>query len=832
MKNEAKRGGGDFALAVKYALDILLLLVNSIGIVGAMTEILEIPWKQNTGQGLGAALDGGLFWAGVVFLCVAVIFLRRDNGWNRIILRIGICAILYIMLGVIFHKELAAGIAMGLENAVSSLNERYEFHIVWASGLTAGLDAGQKIRLTTLSFLYALFPLELLAGILGKYCRIICLVAGHALWFFVACILDVFPGYCYLIFCVLGVVGVLVRKEFERNLAVGVPAVFCAMGFSGAAAALVLFGFLPAMDREFETVQEKREAFYQLVNEVWIPEIQSVFSGYGFGSGPGVTGNLGRKNLFAYTGDDVYRVTVKQIPEGTLYLKGFVGALYDSEAWVAQADSDLENYYQKHMMELPENFGDLVNISYEAAASLNRDEVPGEIQIEETRGRSNYSIYPYGALLPESFQVNGDGSVAWKSREYGFQYHFLSGFGRGGSLSGDWEETEIRYRKYVYDNFLEYPEEKLPRLTEGLDRQGIRTDDIYTCALDIMNFLSERAVYDLDAENNPPESDFVEYFLFDSHVGYCMHFASAGVLAFRYFGMPARYVAGYTVSPSDFSANGDGTYTAVITGRQAHAWSEIYLDSIGWVPVEMTPGAVAFPEDNRMEQLVQVGQLSGLGLFLNENARNPERPELGAGEVPVSSRNPQREEVQDNRPEEDDKTDTEKAESGEVYESEQEGKNPAVSGNDSEPDDFEEKPDKTVLRFALIVFSILAVFAVAAAVRRVMKERRREIFRRAGVRERIYLLYQSLRKVLQAAGCSGEWAVDEDEFWQGLQRVSGQVTRQEYDMFCGILEKNTFGGEEPSEMELREVYAFHDRLVGEIYGQANVLRKLQIKWVM
>ena len=51
-------------------------------------------------------------------------------------------------------------------------------------------------------------------------------------------------------------------------------------------------------------------------------------------------------------------------------------------------------------------------------------------------------------------------------------------------------------------------------------------------------------------------------------------------------------------------------------------------------------------------------------------------------------------------------------------------------------------------------------------------------------------------------------------------------------MFCGILEKNTFGGEEPSEMELREVYAFHDRLVGEIYGQANVLRKLQIKWVM
>ena len=33
-----------------------------------------------------------------------------------------------------------------------------------------------------------------------------------------------------------------------------------------------------------------------------------------------------------------------------------------------------------------------------------------------------------------------------------------------------------------------------------------------------------------------------------------------------------------------------GNYTAEVLDNQAHAWTEIYIDSVGWVPVEMTPG--------------------------------------------------------------------------------------------------------------------------------------------------------------------------------------------------------------------------------------------------
>jgi hypothetical protein len=83
----------------------------------------------------------------------------------------------------------------------------------------------------------------------------------------------------------------------------------------------------------------------------------------------------------------------------------------------------------------------------------------------------------------------------------------------------------------------------------------------------------------------------VEYFLSESHVGYCQHFASAGVLLLRQMGIPARYASGYIVKSGSFFKNADGDgYTAVVTDRAAHAWAEIYLEDIGWVPVEMTPG--------------------------------------------------------------------------------------------------------------------------------------------------------------------------------------------------------------------------------------------------
>ena len=107
-----------------------------------------------------------------------------------------------------------------------------------------------------------------------------------------------------------------------------------------------------------------------------------------------------------------------------------------------------------------------------------------------------------------------------------------------------------------------------------------------------MLFRSELAKcnYNLELDNVPWGQDVTEHFLFDTKEGFCQHFASAGTLLLRQMGIKARYVSGYAVSTSKFKKDSDGNYTAEVLDNQAHAWTEIYIDSVGWVPVEMTPG--------------------------------------------------------------------------------------------------------------------------------------------------------------------------------------------------------------------------------------------------
>jgi len=78
-------------------------------------------------------------------------------------------------------------------------------------------------------------------------------------------------------------------------------------------------------------------------------------------------------------------------------------------------------------------------------------------------------------------------------------------------------------------------------------------------------------------------STFLDYFLLDSRQGYCTYFATAFTLLARAEGIPARYVQGYCVP---IRSNEE----VLVTSSMAHAWPEVYLDDVGWIPFEPTPG--------------------------------------------------------------------------------------------------------------------------------------------------------------------------------------------------------------------------------------------------
>ncbi len=79
------------------------------------------------------------------------------------------------------------------------------------------------------------------------------------------------------------------------------------------------------------------------------------------------------------------------------------------------------------------------------------------------------------------------------------------------------------------------------------------------------------------------EGSFLDYFLLESRQGYCTYFATAFVLLARAAGIPARYVQGFCVPLAQEGV----TY---VYSDMAHAWPEAYLEGVGWIPFEPTPG--------------------------------------------------------------------------------------------------------------------------------------------------------------------------------------------------------------------------------------------------
>lgn len=144
-------------------------------------------------------------------------------------------------------------------------------------------------------------------------------------------------------------------------------------------------------------------------------------------------------------------------------------------------------------------------------------------------------------------------------------------------------QQEADYIDDISDSGQEYPQ-AASLITFWRNRNRLET------AIVLSETLKKYQNYSLDLQPLPQGEDPVDYFLMHSHEGYCVHFASAAALLLRKMGVPARYASGYVVRAGEFNRNGD-VYEASVKDSSAHAWVEIYLEQVGWVPVDVTPGA-------------------------------------------------------------------------------------------------------------------------------------------------------------------------------------------------------------------------------------------------
>ncbi len=195
------------------------------------------------------------------------------------------------------------------------------------------------------------------------------------------------------------------------------------------------------------------------------------------------------------------------------------------------------------------------------------------------------------------------------------------------------------YEKFVYDTYLQIPEDLDPVLDRFCEESGLNnviylyptfTDhadhtahfpaneyelDHYKqnqqyrlgVAAALKRYYAINFDYTMTPGTTPRDRDVVDYFLNNQKRGYCAHFASSATMILRNMGIPTRYCEGYMLplttimdgTPISTDTEGwvsgtadlsdSGIVEVELTDAAAHAWIEIYLDGYGWIPYEMTP---------------------------------------------------------------------------------------------------------------------------------------------------------------------------------------------------------------------------------------------------
>lgn len=290
-------------------------------------------------------------------------------------------------------------------------------------------------------------------------------------------------------------------------------------------------------------------------------------------------------------------VVTMEKPE-EMYLRGFVGWTFSENVWRPMDTKILaDNKNLLYWLNLEEfNPG----AQLEAAASQAEFESNG-ITIQNIGACSRYLYVPFGLLA--------DSSAGWMRPENlytetlradGQRTYRYSAVYNGAQMVpllleklkvaepetvSRYRRAESAYREFVCENYLQVPQEVTELLGERLDSIAAKygpvdmltMDQAQECAL---TFLSQ-----CFPEAGIP--DGLELPL-DTARGTDYQYATVAALVFRYYGIPARYAEGYVIT-QQMAQEAENT-SLTVDSSCARAWTEVYQDGIGWLPVEVMPG--------------------------------------------------------------------------------------------------------------------------------------------------------------------------------------------------------------------------------------------------
>ena len=302
-------------------------------------------------------------------------------------------------------------------------------------------------------------------------------------------------------------------------------------------------------------------------------------------------GNLSEPVTKTESTDTILSVTADTAQ--TLYLRGFVGDTYENETWTAldaeTAAEEKDLFYWLHQS------GFYPQSQLATAARLMGNYQSGSVSVQNLAGCSLYryepcTILPERAGLaknkiqPSAVETNGLRGAR------GYSYETVSGaqtllselldFLQNDTSDGvrSYLQMESAYREFVYSYALTVSAEFRAQLGAVLDQccesygpaDSLTKEQAQTAALAFLELC-----FDGSGDIALPLTDTAD--------GTTYQYATVAALALRYYGIPARYVEGYTVKAAENEPTS-------VDANEAGAWVEVYQDGIGWLPLALTPG--------------------------------------------------------------------------------------------------------------------------------------------------------------------------------------------------------------------------------------------------
>lgn len=337
------------------------------------------------------------------------------------------------------------------------------------------------------------------------------------------------------------------------------------------------------------------------------------------------------------------KMTLEKKPKSGVYLIGFYAGNYEDGIW----DSEIEEFEDacREAGFVPETVTkEMAELLPRRVAGYYGKESLSDFSFRGINGRLQYAranltktFLPYfSEVITEGVHAEGDSryvkeesvtklSFALWNYDVDDLISVLFHWETQDALR-EKEPWELWYETYTQQEYLKVPKgmEQVKRVAEEIrnyerDYFSIEGEesvnfDRLNKAYQVADWMRRNTEYSLELPELPRGTDPVEFFLGTSRQGYCMHYAGASVLILRELGVPARYVSGYVTG--NFAWNEQNrNYEATVRDNAAHAWVEIYLDGIGWIPIEVTKGYSVQPSGERIYQKTE----NGTYLVIREN---------------------------------------------------------------------------------------------------------------------------------------------------------------------------------------------------------------------